>query len=196
MGVKAAVVTASRETDDQNDTTYGHENLKDQDYQVDEFNTLRRGVGGFYAFGFWVELAEPTACCGQARKEAASTAVTEFFFDAGGVELQHTAAGMYRSMLVQIFEQIPGLQDPFTTLRLNSPDTGYFGWTVEPLKILLTQTVRNLRAWRWTCFINGMNECDGAQIDNTLVFRRIELLRLNYRYSISHPAFQVAAARI
>jgi len=53
-----------------------------------------------------------------ARKKINNKIIISFFFNAQGDELEKSTTGIYRSLLLQLLEQLPALQDIFDSLGL------------------------------------------------------------------------------
>ncbi|KAI1374414.1 hypothetical protein F4677DRAFT_455428 [Hypoxylon crocopeplum] len=92
--------------------------------------------------------------------------VISFFFNARGEELERSTAGLYRSLLVQLFEALPDLQHVLDTVRVGHQ------WSVESLKSLLEDTVKAMGNTSVVCFIDALDECDEKQIRDMLSFIR------------------------
>ncbi|KND93677.1 Histone-lysine N-methyltransferase EHMT1 [Tolypocladium ophioglossoides CBS 100239] len=107
----------------------------------------------------------------QARRLMKGRLILSFFFNARGDSLEKTTAGMYRCLLLQLLENIPGLDDIFDSLRLTVwPRDGQVQWSVELLKDLFGQAVQSLGQSQVVCFIDALDECDEDQIRDMLSF--------------------------
>ncbi|CAJ0550888.1 Ff.00g108180.m01.CDS01 [Fusarium sp. VM40] len=98
------------------------------------------------------------------RQEQAPQSLTaSFFFNARGDILEKTVSGMYRSLLLQLFEGFPDLKcvlaDPEILPRRQ---TGCPSLNV--LKDLLRSAVFKLGQRSFTCFIDALDECDEQQV--------------------------------
>ncbi|KAJ4201781.1 hypothetical protein NW767_006319 [Fusarium falciforme] len=95
------------------------------------------------------------------RQKHAITA--SFFFHARGEDLEKSIPGMYRSLLLQLFEGYPDLQDV-----LDDTDLVPRGQTGCPslnvLKDLFHNAVSNLGQRTFTCFVDALDECDEQQV--------------------------------
>ncbi|VUC20109.1 unnamed protein product [Clonostachys rosea] len=99
-----------------------------------------------------------------------------FFFNARGHQLEKSTEGMYRSLLVQLFENIPGL---FGTLR-EEPRMRHLGWTTKSLEKLLELTVERLGSSSVACYIDALDEGDEDEIrDMVTFFERIAQLTMS-----------------
>lgn len=97
------------------------------------------------------------------KKNTQKHAITaSFFFFARGEDLEKSIPGMYRSLLLQLLEGYPDLQDV-----LDDTDLVPRGQTGCPslnvLKDLFHKAVSNLGQRTFTCFIDALDECDEQQ---------------------------------
>lgn len=94
-----------------------------------------------------------------------------FFFNARGVDLEKSTVGMYRSLLVQLLERIPGLSSIFDSLGFTTWNiSGSHEWSVEKLKNLSEQAIEKLGQACVICFIDALDECDESQIRDMVTF--------------------------
>ncbi|RSL67289.1 hypothetical protein CEP53_003094 [Fusarium sp. AF-6] len=98
------------------------------------------------------------------KKKSRERAVTaSFFFHARGDDLEKSIPGMYRSLLLQLLEGYPDLQE-----ALDDTDLVPRGQTGCPslniLKDLFHNAVSNLGRRTFTCFIDALDECDEQQV--------------------------------
>ncbi|KAH7412153.1 ankyrin repeat domain-containing protein [Phaeosphaeria sp. MPI-PUGE-AT-0046c] len=81
-----------------------------------------------------------------ARKTMNGCTVLSFFFNARGEDMEKSTVGTYRSLLLQLLEHLPALQNsvfgPFSVSTLNFCADRQ--WDVELLKTLLDQAIRDL----------------------------------------------------
>ncbi|KAK3614150.1 hypothetical protein LTR22_027882 [Elasticomyces elasticus] len=94
-----------------------------------------------------------------------------FFFNARGDELEKSAVGMYRSLLLQILTKATDLQhvlDEYQSSLGNQSQEQR--WTVESLQELLTAAVEHLKSRRLKCFIDALDECDEEEVREMLIF--------------------------
>lgn len=103
-----------------------------------------------------------------AEKSKQSNCIS-FFFNARGESLERSTNGLYRSLLFQLLERIPRLQSVFDTLnqRALCEDAE---WPIESLKSLFEQAIQDLNQSPLTCFIDALDECDDAQIQDMVSF--------------------------
>ncbi|KAH0594295.1 hypothetical protein MHUMG1_08134 [Metarhizium humberi] len=105
-----------------------------------------------------------------ARKKIKDKIIISFFFNARGSDLEKSTIGLYRSMLLQLLDRLPGLQEVFDSLPLAIRDSGYDQWRVESLKALFEKAVQGLGETSLTCFIDALDECDEDQIRDMISF--------------------------
>ncbi|KAF1956471.1 HET-domain-containing protein [Byssothecium circinans] len=118
-----------------------------------------------------------------ARKTMKDKILISFFFNARGEDLEKSTIGTYRSLLLQLLEQLPALQSVFDTLRLSasSISTGH-QWGVESLKLLLEDSILSLGQSSVICFIDALDECEEEQVrDMIQFFERIGELAVSSR---------------
>ncbi|RKL51797.1 hypothetical protein BFJ70_g512 [Fusarium oxysporum] len=86
-----------------------------------------------------------------------------FFFNARGEELEKSTTGMYRSLLLQMLQQLPRLHsllDPGLILGISENHD----WSVEALRTLFEQTLEGLGDSSVVVFIDALDECDESEI--------------------------------
>jgi hypothetical protein len=118
-----------------------------------------------------------------ARKTMKDKILISFFFNARGEDLEKSTIGTYRSLLLQLLEQLPVLQSVFNTLGFSALSTGTgHQWGVESLKTLLEQAIRSLGQSSVVCFIDALDECAEEQVrDMIQFFERIGELAVSSR---------------
>ncbi|KAI1445813.1 hypothetical protein F5Y02DRAFT_426408 [Annulohypoxylon stygium] len=104
------------------------------------------------------------------RKSMRGKIIISFFFNARGDYLEKSTTGMYRSLLLQLLQQLPELQDVFSSLGLATWSSGCHHWSVEALKELFEQAVQGLGRYSLVCFIDALDECDEHQIRDMISF--------------------------
>lgn len=102
--------------------------------------------------------------------------VISFFFNARGAELEKSATGMYRSLLCQLFNRLPRLQNildsEVTPSMLNSGS-----WSLEHLQYVFRLVIQNLEGQLLICFIDALDECGESKVRDMLnYFREIGVL--------------------
>lgn len=84
-----------------------------------------------------------------------------FFFLARGTVEEKTTTGLYRSLLHQLFEVTPDLQDSLEWLTADGARTIQGnGWSEEALQQTLKHAVPKLRNRSLTIFVDALDECD------------------------------------
>ncbi len=106
-----------------------------------------------------------------ARKTMKEMIVISYFFNPRGYELERSIVGMYRSLLLQLLERLPRLQDVFASLELGNQNLRGYQWTVESLKDLFEKAIRKIEGQSdVTCFIDALGDCDASQIQDVISF--------------------------
>ena len=106
-----------------------------------------------------------------AKKKKVDTVVISFFFNARGEELEKSSLGMYRSLLFQLLEQLPDLQDAFDSLRPSGPiNSESYRWDIKIIQSLFEHTIRRIGQHCLTCFIDALDECDEDQVREMVLF--------------------------
>ncbi|KAK2608997.1 hypothetical protein QQS21_002477 [Conoideocrella luteorostrata] len=105
-----------------------------------------------------------------ARENIKDEIIISFFFNARGDNLEKSTNGMYQSLLLQLLEGRPELQDAFGSLRLVTQSGRPGQWSVESLKYLFEQVIRRLKKSSVLCFIDALDECDESQIRDMISF--------------------------
>jgi ankyrin repeat protein/nucleoside phosphorylase len=97
--------------------------------------------------------------------------VINFFFNARGDTLEKTVLGMYRSLLFQLLDRLPGLQCILALRPPKSTEDGTsYVWTVEALQTLFGHAVKRLGHRSLICFIDALDECEEEQIRSMITF--------------------------
>ncbi|KAK2012397.1 hypothetical protein LZ32DRAFT_691930 [Colletotrichum eremochloae] len=108
----------------------------------------------------------------QAIKNATSeSAVISFFFNARGDHLERTVEGMYRSLLLQLLEKFPVLQevlDDVVPASIVQSSSGRF--KVPMIQDLVLKTIAKLNRQAVTCFVDALDECDEQEVRDMLDF--------------------------
>ena len=97
-----------------------------------------------------------------AQKSHGDDTLISFFFNARGEGLERSTEGMYRCLLAQLLEKVPGLQSVLDKQRQR--DT----WPVEMLSGLFREAIMALGNDRLTCYIDALDECSEAEIRNMI----------------------------
>ncbi|KAL5343573.1 hypothetical protein BJX70DRAFT_385361 [Aspergillus crustosus] len=110
----------------------------------------------------------------QATQAMANVKVLSFFFNARGDVLERTVLGMYCSLLFQLFEQLPDLQqilDEFP-VKLDHAQGPGLEWGMETLKDLFHTVIERLQDRAVVCYIDALDECEEDEIRDMLSFFR------------------------
>ncbi|KAG4274876.1 hypothetical protein FPRO04_08884 [Fusarium proliferatum] len=97
------------------------------------------------------------------RRTMKNKIIISFFFNARGEQLEKSTTGMYRSLLLQMLQQLPRLHnvlEPGLILGISENHD----WSVEALKTLFEQTVEGLGDSTVVAFIDALDECDESEI--------------------------------
>lgn len=100
---------------------------------------------------------------GQSRKTTPGGTVISFFFNARGEVLERTVLGMYRHILLQLFERRPETRHILGALK-TVVDFDKHPWTVGALQDLLGQAILSLTAEPMLCYVDALDECDEEEI--------------------------------
>jgi ankyrin repeat protein len=106
-----------------------------------------------------------------AHRKMKDKIILSFFFNARGDDMEKSTIGTYRSLLLQLFGQLPALQRVFESLGLLVSDiSAEYQWKIESLENLLEQVIQNLKGSSVFCFIDALDECDEQQIRDMVSF--------------------------
>lgn len=99
------------------------------------------------------------------RAQENTNTTISFFFNARGEALEKSTQGMYRSLLLQLLEKMPDLQE---VLDLHScysvRDNDGTRWQIDVLQRLFSAAIAKLGQRRVMCFIDALDECSESQI--------------------------------
>jgi ankyrin repeat protein len=106
-----------------------------------------------------------------AKKTVRDAIIISFFFNARGEHLEKSTLGMYRSLLFQLLEKLPELQNLFDTLGSTAPNKGVFHkWDIEIVKSLFGRAIENLGQRYVILFIDALDECEEDQVREMVAF--------------------------
>ncbi len=106
-----------------------------------------------------------------ARKTMKDNVLISFFFNARGENIEKSTIGTYRSLLLQLFQQLPALQSVFSSLGLSTSNLNKdYQWNVEVLTTLFEQAIRGLGKSHVVCFIDALDECEEEQVRDMIQF--------------------------
>ncbi|EAU31644.1 conserved hypothetical protein [Aspergillus terreus NIH2624] len=103
------------------------------------------------------------------RAQSKNSVTASFFFNARGEDLEKTVLGMYRSLLLQLLEGYPDLQAIFDDPEL-VPGRLSGCPPLNSLKDLFYNSVSQLGLREFTCFVDGLDECDEQQVIDMVQF--------------------------
>lgn len=126
----------------------------------------------------------------KAREKMKRKIIISFFFNARGDDFEKSTIGMYRSLLLQLFERLPKLRDAFDSLGLVPRSNTVRQWTLESLKQLFQQAIQHLDDDKVLCFIDALDECEEDQIMDMVDFfddigELATSLKVNFRVCFS-----------
>ncbi|KAI1120850.1 hypothetical protein F5Y10DRAFT_289150 [Nemania abortiva] len=102
--------------------------------------------------------------------ENAGTGIS-FFFNARGDGLERSTEGMYRSLLLQLLQKLPDLQevlDPPVRFGGGRDNDGM--WQIEVLQRLFSAAIIKLGRRRVTCFVDALDECSESQVRDMIEY--------------------------
>ena len=109
--------------------------------------------------------------CANVRKNFTDRTLISFFFNARGEVLEKSVLGMYQSLLFQLLQKLPHLQDLFDTLDSNaSSRKASYEWNISRVRTLFFSAIRRLGQSRITCFIDALDECNEDEIREMIGF--------------------------
>jgi ankyrin repeat protein len=95
--------------------------------------------------------------------------IASFFFNARGESLEKSTSGMYRSLLLQLFQGYSDLQTVLDDPEI-SPQNQEGCPPLNILKDLFRNAVAGLGQRQFTCFIDALDECDEQQVMDMVEF--------------------------
>ncbi|KAH7141002.1 hypothetical protein EDB81DRAFT_588597, partial [Dactylonectria macrodidyma] len=94
-----------------------------------------------------------------------------FFFNARGSELERSTLGLYRSLLLQLFNAAPETKSTLGHLgSLGSQAIKRSGWNHEVLKETFALALDRLQGGRLCCYIDALDECPEDDIRDMISF--------------------------
>jgi hypothetical protein len=104
-------------------------------------------------------------------KSNSKAMVVSFFFNARGDHLEMSTVGLYRSLLLQIFEKALDLRGVLDELDYNAQRLiREHGWQIETLKGMFAKVVEALGYRTLICFIDALDECNESQVADMISF--------------------------
>ncbi|KAK8005485.1 hypothetical protein PG990_011522 [Apiospora arundinis] len=95
-----------------------------------------------------------------AKRRLRGSLILTFFFNARGDALERSTIGLYRSLLLQIFEQKPSLRPILGTDLLRSKT----GWSLELLKSVFEQAIQSIVNTQVVCIVDALDECPEKEV--------------------------------
>ncbi|KAK8877490.1 Ankyrin repeat domain-containing 50 protein [Apiospora arundinis] len=95
-----------------------------------------------------------------AKRRLRGSLILTFFFNARGDALERSTIGLYRSLLLQIFEQKPSLRPILGTDLLRSKT----GWSLELLKSVFEQAIQSIVDTPVVCIVDALDECPEKEV--------------------------------
>ncbi|KAI1261596.1 hypothetical protein F5Y18DRAFT_194887 [Xylariaceae sp. FL1019] len=95
-----------------------------------------------------------------------------FFFHARGSDLEKSTEGLYRSLLFQLLQKVPDLDniiDSPVLLRQTQRD-GEIVWDLEVLRGLFSRAIHSLADRQVMCFVDALDECGESQVRDMISF--------------------------
>lgn len=92
--------------------------------------------------------------------------IMSFFFNARGDDLERSTVGLYRSLLLQLFDARPDLE--YTLDHIPR----VYQWSTDLLESLFEDTIQAMGEASLLCFIDALDECDEKQVRDMLSFLR------------------------
>src|SRR4051812_20276076 len=95
--------------------------------------------------------------------------VISFFFNARGTDLEKSTIGMYRSLLLQLLQSFPELQEVLfsclETLGMNiGTNVEHLQFTIDSLKYMFREAIHILDRHSLVCFIDALDECSEEEV--------------------------------
>jgi hypothetical protein len=106
-----------------------------------------------------------------ARRTLKERTIISFFFNARGADLEKCTIGMYRSLLLQLLEQLPDLQRVYDSVGiLTDKAIENYSMSEETLKELFEQAIQMLGPRTLMAFIDALDECEESQVRDMVSF--------------------------
>ncbi|KAI1772341.1 hypothetical protein F4818DRAFT_454157 [Hypoxylon cercidicola] len=106
----------------------------------------------------------------KARRTLNRSLVISFFFNARGEKLERSTEGMYRSLLIQLLQGLPGAHlDPEALVPLlDMPDDN--PWPIEALKQAFESVISQAGPLDLCCYIDALDECSEDEVREMIYF--------------------------
>ncbi|TGJ88459.1 hypothetical protein E0Z10_g289 [Xylaria hypoxylon] len=100
-----------------------------------------------------------------------SDTTISFFFTARGDDLEKSTQGMYRSLLLQLLEKLPDLQEVLDLpSRFGQGHNDDGSWGINVLQSLFSAAIAKLGRRRVTCFVDALDECGESQVRDMMEY--------------------------
>jgi ankyrin repeat protein len=107
----------------------------------------------------------------EAKKRMKGSIVISFFFNARGGDLEKSTLGLYRSLLLQLFEKAPNLKSSIDHCGVHGLElVKQTGWKPEMLKEIFTVAVEMFQGHRLVCYIDALDECPEDDVREMISF--------------------------
>jgi nucleoside phosphorylase len=107
----------------------------------------------------------------RSKKSSTGSITISYFFNARGEELEKSVLGLYRSLLYQLFIEVPHLQNALDSIHLVSHDPlDAETWSIETLSNVFQSAIEQLGQRSLMCFIDALDECEENAIRDMLRF--------------------------
>ncbi|KAK1240068.1 hypothetical protein MKX08_007510, partial [Trichoderma sp. CBMAI-0020] len=104
-----------------------------------------------------------------AQKKMKDKKIIAFYFNARGADLEKCTLGMYRSLLLQLLEQLPELQSIIHSFPIAATRKDY-SWNIQQLKSLFEEAIHSIKDDAVICFIDALDECNEDEIRDMVSF--------------------------
>ncbi|KAI1760241.1 hypothetical protein GGR53DRAFT_526336 [Hypoxylon sp. FL1150] len=106
----------------------------------------------------------------RAKKTQTKSLVISFFFNARGDKLEKSTEGMYRSLLIQLLQNISGahLNSEALVPLLSMPDDN--SWPIEALKEAFQSVITQTSPLDLCCYIDALDECPEDEVREMIYF--------------------------
>ncbi|KUL89124.1 hypothetical protein ZTR_06032 [Talaromyces verruculosus] len=111
----------------------------------------------------------------EAKRKMKDKIVISFFFNARGEHLEKSTIGMYRSLLSQLLQSFPKLQEVLLscleTLGMNmGTNVEHLQFTIDSLKFMFREAIHSLNQHSLVCFIDALDECSEEEVRDMISF--------------------------
>ncbi|QIW98271.1 hypothetical protein AMS68_003789 [Peltaster fructicola] len=125
-----------------------------------------------------------------AQSLPADTLLISFFFNARGEDMEKSAVGMYRSLLVQLADVVPGKVNAVLAERSPDLEADHIRNSIPELQKIFKAIVLRLAPSRLRCYVDALDECESHEVQDLLDFFN----DLTYISSSSQRPFIVCVA--